>query len=601
MKTIIIGGGHGCKDILTLSRRAFLKELDLETVAVVDKDDNAPGLVYAREQGIPTYNSWELAASEIEYELIIELTGSDELLVDLYKRIQPGIRLIDHKMAHIFWDLINAQEEKEKQFKEVKKLEEQLQQEKEFLQHIFDGLTDLAVVIDSNREIIRANKNFYEFTGKSEGSVVGKPCCSLLANSSLCDQNDVFLDFYSNAHKGDGPITNILITDTPDETHWEVTRTPIKSESGEFESIMIVWHKITERIKLTREVQKAEEKFRSFINSAQDWIAIKDLEGKYIIVNPVVAKAYHKKPEDFIGKFAYEILPSEMIPVLNSHDEEVLSSKEPKTYNEKVYYDNKEYHFQFVRFPLKDWNGDIIGVCAIGRDITNEIQLQEQLVHSEKLAALGKLAAGVAHEINNPLTGILAFSENLLENKICCGEVKDDINVIIRETLRCRDIVKHLLDFARQDTPMLQKGNINNTILHSLDLVNKLPQFRNITIDKTLSKNIPDLNADLKQIEQVLLNLLINAADAMKYKGNIYIRSIYNAKEKKAVVEIEDTGPGISESLLSHIFEPFFSTKNTSGLGLAVCKGIIERHKGELTAGRGAVGGALFRIIMPAG
>jgi len=98
----------------------------------------------------------------------------------------------------------------------------------------------------------------------------------------------------------------------------------------------------------------------------------------------------------------------------------------------------------------------------------------------------------------------------------------------------------------------------------------------------------------------VLLNLLINAADAMKYKGNIYIRSIYSAKEKKAVVEIEDTGPGISESLLSHIFEPFFSTKNTSGLGLAVCKGIIERHKGELTAGRGANGGALFRIILPA-
>jgi len=154
MKTIIIGGGHGCREILTLSRQGFIKELDLETLAVIDIDNEAPGMVYARELGIPTYNSWENAAAEIEYELIIELTGNDELLEDIYKRLPLGIRLIDHKMAHIFWDLINAQRDKEKQIKEVLNLEEKLLKEKRFLQDVFDGLNDLAVVIETPEDDI---------------------------------------------------------------------------------------------------------------------------------------------------------------------------------------------------------------------------------------------------------------------------------------------------------------------------------------------------------------------------------------------------------------------------------------------------------------
>ena len=599
MKTIIIGGGHGCRDILALSQQAFIKELELETVAVIDYHDDAPAMFFAKEHGIATYHSWEEAASEVDYELIIELTGSDELLNDLYKRLPPGIRLIDHKMAHIFWDLINVQEEKKKQLDEVVKLETALSKEKKFLQDVFDSFNDLVVVIDLNRKIVRANDKFYEYTGTMADKAVGQVCCDLLSGSSLCNQSEEYLLYYEKVSRIAKAITSVIITDKFDEAHWEVTRTPIKSASGNIEYIMIVWHRITERIKLTREIQMAEGKFRSFINSAQDWISIKDLEGRYVIVNPVVAKAYHKKPEDFLGKYAHEVLPPEMIPTVLKHDREVLELKKQKTYREEVVFDNKVCHFQIVRFPLNDWNGKVIGTCAIGRDISNEILLQEQLVHSEKLAALGKLAAGVAHEINNPLTGILAFSEDLLENENCQGDVKEDVDVVIRETLRCRDIVKHLLDFARQDKPTLESGNINDTILHSLDLVKKLPQFRNIVIERELNIEIPQLIADLKQIEQVLLNLFINAADAMHYRGRIFIRSRLNEMINMVEIEVEDTGTGIPDSYIGKIFEPFFSTKNTSGLGLAVCKGIIDRHGGELTAGRSAKGGAIFTIKLP--
>jgi len=600
MKTMIIGGGNGCKEILALSHKAFLKELDLDTVAVIDIDDNAPGILYAREHNIPTYNSWEEAASEIDYELIIELTGNDKLLEDLYKRIPHGIRLIDHKMAHIFWDLINAQEEKKIQFNEVLKLETQLTNEKRFLQNVFDSYADLAVVIDLDKKIVRANSNFYEYTNTVALTAVGKKCCDVLKDSRLCEHSEMDMNYYEKIMVSEKPISNVMVDVGTNETHWEITRSPIFSETGQIEYIMIVWHKITERVKLLREVQMAEYKFRSFIDSAQDWISIKDLEGKYIIVNPVIAKAYSKQPEEFIGKKASDMLPGEMVPSILSHDDEIRRLKKPKTYRENVIIDGHVHHFQIVRFPLNDWEGNIIGTCAIGRDITKEVLLQQQLVHSEKLAALGKLAAGVAHEINNPLTGILAYAEDLYDDDNSCVSVKEDIEVIIRQTLRCRDIVKHLLDFARQDTPKFQKSDINTTVALSLDLVRKLPQFKNITIRTELSNSIPQIYSDMKQIEQVLLNLFINAADAMSYSGLIVIRTGYEATSNIVYVEVEDSGPGIPDSVLAKVFEPFFSTKNTSGLGLAVCKGIIDRHNGKLSAKMGIGGGAIFSIKLPA-
>lgn len=599
MKTIIIGGGNGCKEILSLSHQEFLKQLNLNIVAVVDIEPNAPGIKYASELGIKTYTSWEEATKENDYEMIIELTGSEFFLNQLYKKITPGIRLIDHRMAHVFWDLIDAQLDRDRQYDEVVKLQNDLRKEQKFLQDIFDSYTDLAVIIDFDRRIVRANQKFYEFTKTSAEEAVGKSCCDVLRNTTLCDQSLLQKKLFEDTIKTGRSIVNIIQENEPNEIHWEVTRSPIKSESSEIENIMIVWHRITERVRLSREIQSAENKFKSFIDSALDWISIKDLDGRYIIVNPVVAKAYNMTPEDFAGKYPKDILDVGLADNISKHDMEVINSGVGKSFREDIVVNGQTRHFQFERFPLKDWNGNIIGVCAIGRDITKEIILQNQLIHSEKLAALGKLAAGVAHEINNPLTGILSYSEDLLQNQSCCDEVADDLKVIIRETLRCRDIVRNLLDFSRQDRPSLEKNDVNNIVNMTLDLLKKLPQFKNIQIKPKLSSNVPLVLADLKQIEQVILNLFINAAEAMKYTGIINIKTVYDESKEMALIEVEDSGPGIPDSMISKIFEPFFSTKNTSGLGLAVCRGIIERHNGKLSVRMSFTGGAVFTVSLP--
>jgi len=600
MKTIIIGGGKGCKSILDLTKGSFLKELKLEILAVVDINENAPGIKYARELGIKTTTNLNEALSIADLELIIELTGNDKFLQELYKNLKTGTKIIDHTFAHIFWDLVNAQDEIISHFNELQKLEKILKKEQRFLQNIFDSDYDLNLVINLDKKIIRSNRQFLEFINKSETGIVGTNYIDLLKSLDFdidFEETEKNINLVIETRK---PITTIRFLRKPVESHWEIVKIPIFEENEQEFSILIKWHRITEKVILMRQIEQQEIRFKSFINTAQDWISIKDKEGRYVIVNPVTASAFNLKTEDFIGKKPEELLPEQIASLVKKHDEEVIRLRQHKQYDEKMFIQGQERHFKMTRFPLIDQNNEIIGTCTIGRDITNEVLLQEQLIQNEKLAALGKLAAGVAHEINNPLTGILAYAEDLLDSVPDSHDLHDDIKVIIRETLRCRDIVRNLLDFARQDKPIFQITDLNQIINQTLSLVSRLPQFRDIKINTILYDKIPKVESDPKQLQQVLLNLMINAADAMKLKGNLIITTDYFKNKNMCCISVEDDGPGIPENLIDKIFEPFFSTKNTNGLGLAVSWGIIERHHGTIEVDTADSGGAIFRVLLPA-
>ncbi|MDQ1267277.1 MAG: domain S-box protein [Bacteroidota bacterium] len=599
MKTLIIGGGKGCRSLLGLTTGKFLKELKINVLAVVDKNYNASGMVYAREIGLRTYTNLNEALDNNQIEMIIELTGSDTVLQELYYLIGKGIKLVDHTFARIFWDVINIQKELKWQLDELEKLEINLGNEKHFLQSIFDNLTDLAIVVDIKNNIIKANKNFSNFAHIAPESAIGKKCYDVLDHTELKCRPEEADDIFSIILETGQTHRTILLTAPPDDNHWEISRTPIITKEGKIDYILITWRKITERIKLHREIESQEQRFRSFINSAQDWISIKDNEGRYMIVNPVTANAFDLKVEDFIGKFPDEILPSKLSATIKQHDQKVFETKQAHTFDEIIPVHGQDHHFQTVRFPLTDYKNEAIGICTIARDVSNEVRLQEQLVQSEKLAAIGKLAAGVAHEINNPLTGILAYAEDILDEQPDNSIFKDDINVIIRETLRCRDIVRNLLDFARQDKPKFEISDLNMIFENALHLVLRLPQFKDIIIKKVEADFMPQIECDPKQLLQVLLNLMLNAADAMKFKGIITLITEYDKKNDKCSISVSDSGPGIPENLIDKIFEPFFSTKATSGLGLAVTWGIVERHRGTIEVDTADGGGAVFKVVLP--
>ncbi len=600
MKTVIIGGGKGCRAIIGLAFGSFLKELTLDIRGVVDVDPDAPGMIYAREHNIKTFTNINEALEIPGIELLIELTGMDEVLEDIYRILPPGMKLIDHISARIFWDLTNAQEERERQLEEMIRLERKVEEERHSLQSLFDTIPDLVVVLDREKKAIRVNKSFAQFTGLTSEEAIGLTCEELLKGTEFAEQCRQSSAMIEQVFETGKPHTLIWHTETPKEAYWEVTRTPIFGKDGEIEMVLGTWHKITERVKLRREIESAEQRFKSFIYSAQDWISIKDLDGRYVVVNPVVAKAFHREPHEFIGKTPDEILPADLAKMIKRHDSQVAESGAHHAYDEVVSIDGRDHYFQTVRFPLTDYKGSTIGTCTIARDVTSEKELRNQLVQAEKLAAVGKLGAGVAHEINNPLTGILAFAEDLLDEFPENDQRRDDIDVIIHEALRCRDIVRNLLDFARQETPSFEVVSPNYVVGLSLLLVEKLPQFMNIEIEKSMADDLPDIKCDPPQLQQVTLNLMLNAADAMDGKGTIKIATEYERKNDKCVISVEDDGPGIPENLIDKIFEPFFSTKGTNGLGLAVSWGIIERHGGVIEVDTAEGGGAIFRIVLPA-
>ncbi len=233
---------------------------------------------------------------------------------------------------------------------------------------------------------------------------------------------------------------------------------------------------------------------------------------------------------------------------------------------------------------------------------TQELQrIQGQLVRAGKMVALGELAAGVAHEINNPLTGVLTFSSLMLKKVDEAHPWKKDLENIVQQTTRCRNIVRGLLDFARQRKPDKKQWDIHTIIDQTVTLVENQARFQNIKINKEFRKDMPSLFIDADQLQQVFMNIIINAADAMAGDGGaLTIKT--SVENGIAEVSFTDTGCGMSEEHLSKLFAPFFTTKEVgkgTGLGLAISYGIVQSHNGDIDVESEVGKGSTFRIKLP--
>ena len=225
---------------------------------------------------------------------------------------------------------------------------------------------------------------------------------------------------------------------------------------------------------------------------------------------------------------------------------------------------------------------------------------QQQLGRSEKLASIGRLAAGVAHEINNPLTGVLTFAHLLRDKPKMDAEDKEDLELIIHETTRAAEIVRNLLDFARERAAIKERLCINDVIARTIRLIRNQKAFDQIRFDENFANDLPEIDGNLNQLQQVFLNLSLNSCEAMPKGGTITINSL--CRDGRVVVEVIDSGCGIKKEHLDRIFEPFFTTKPVgkgTGLGLAVSYGIIDQHGGTLELETEEGKGTKFIISLP--
>ncbi|MGA2938974.1 MAG: ATP-binding protein [Syntrophobacteraceae bacterium] len=241
--------------------------------------------------------------------------------------------------------------------------------------------------------------------------------------------------------------------------------------------------------------------------------------------------------------------------------------------------------------------------CALERARLFEeqqIRYEQLIVQTERLSALGRMAAGIAHEINNPLGGILLFTTSVRKEIKEDGPVKQCLDIVIRETIRCREIIQNLLEFAREKQPQRAPTNINSVLEKTLGLLENVFLVNGIKLRRNLQPELPDCYVDGNQIQQIFLNLLLNAVEAIGQSGVITVRTRFNPDFNCIVAEVEDTGCGIPREILPRIFDPFFSTKPMgNGLGLAMTYGIIKSHGGELKAFSSHGEGTRFIVELP--
>ncbi len=226
----------------------------------------------------------------------------------------------------------------------------------------------------------------------------------------------------------------------------------------------------------------------------------------------------------------------------------------------------------------------------------------QKIMASERLALIGQLSANVAHELNNPLTGIVTFSHLILENTDCDDPRKKSLEKIVGQATRCRDIIRGLLDFSRQRKPDKVLTNINTVMEQCLSFVENQALFLNIDIKKNLQEDLPMVVIDPSQIERVIMNIIINAAEAMDGGGQLVLSSSSNIDQDTVILEFRDTGPGIGKENIDKIFDPFFTTKDVghgTGLGLAISYGVVKAHNGTISVDSEPGKGTTFIVRLP--
>lgn len=243
-----------------------------------------------------------------------------------------------------------------------------------------------------------------------------------------------------------------------------------------------------------------------------------------------------------------------------------------------------------------------MGAALKERDDQLKEFTRKKISESERLAMVGQLAANVAHELNNPLQGIVTYASLSLEKEHFDDTCKKNISKIVIQANRCRDIIRGLLDFSRQKNPDKTLCNVNNLLNGCISLVENQAIFHNIEVVMNLDHSLPMVVVDPSQIERVFLNLIINAAEAMEGSGRLTIITTMDAADHSIDIDVQDTGSGISPENVEKIFDPFFTTKETGhgvGLGLAISYGIVEEHNGRLTVQSNAGKGTIFTVSLP--
>jgi len=471
------------------------------------------------------------------------------------------------------------------------------------------------LMVDQECRVIFANSKMAEIVGSPKSELIGRTLAELLTSQ----HEEMVKELLQRADLEDEE--QLRFCSTLQLSHWEQGDSRIYETCmsgcrlGSGRTVCVYLRDLTKRIEIERQLRKANSFLQNIIQSSVDGIVVTDTSGTVMIFNEGAERILGYQAEEIVGKpgmlsqFYDPELAREIMRKMRADEHGPPGKLNPTriSFTDKQ---GQEVPVNFSAAIIQEGEREL-GSVGIFSDLREHErmrrqleQTQRQLVQAEKIASLGRLAAGVAHEINNPLAGILIYADMLMKEIASNEQWRADLQEIINQTLRCKQIVTRLLEFSRQSLGQKFLFDVNDVIKQSVELLRHQALFHNIEFVLQLDSTLPQILGDPGELQQVFTNLILNAADAMDGKGKITVVSKTSTDGSQIVLTFSDTGPGIPPEDLDKIFEPFFTTKplgKGTGLGLSVVYGVIQRHGGSIEVQSPAGQGATFLVTLPVG
>jgi len=476
---------------------------------------------------------------------------------------------------------------------ERKKQEQALADELTRRRLLIDQSIDGIVVLDADAKVVEANHRFAEMLGYTLEEVhklhtwdwdKNFPPEKIMEMGRNVDEKGLRLE--TKHTRKDGSVIDVDIS---------INGATFAGQK----LIFCVCRDVTASKKMAEAVKLAAQEWSRTFDSISDAISIHDKDFRILRANKAFADLFRKGLNEIINIHCYELHKGNEPRSGCPHQRTLTTGKPAAT---EFYESNLGKYLLESTSPIFNDQGEVVATVHITRDITEQKRQNERLMMTDRLASLGELAAGTAHELNNPLTSIIGFSQLLMEREVP-DDIRDDLKLINNEAQRAANVTRNLLTFARKHTPVKQLNHINSIIEDILKLRAHVQKNSNIEIERYLAPDLPEIMVDYFQMQQVFMNIIINAEYFMTEAHNNGTLTITTKKQNKSVmISFADDGPGIPRENLNRIFDPFFTTKEAgkgTGLGLSICHGIVTEHGGQIYVRSQLGKGATIFIELP--
>ncbi len=490
-----------------------------------------------------------------------------------------------------------------------RRIEEEKSEVKNRLEAILNGIDEGLAVIDRDYKIRSTNRAFVQSLRYAGKSVVGKYCYKMLHNYAIPCKECVVRNTFQTG-KSSESIRSHRDSDGT-KIYYETRAYPLRDPDGNVNQVIYIFRDITKKRKLEESIRYLKEYNESIVASVPSSILVVDKNLRIVSANQSFYEDFELEKKEVESKSMERVLPAE------------LNKKILKAIRTGGFLKKEEVEITFPRIGRKVLHISVVcswyqtgrreedeeeRILIIIEDLSEKRQLEDELIRSGKLAVLGELSAGLAHEVNNPLAIISGYAQ-MLQAEPTMDEARKQryLKEIVEQTDRAARIMGKIRDFARPGEIRMESVDINGTLIRTLSLLKDQAHLENIKINKDLDLSLPKIMADKDQLEQIFLNIILNAVQAMPNGGELMLRTKLRRQgakvsAKRVELTINDTGCGIAKENLGKIFDPFFTTKHdSSGLGLSITHSLVNRHHGTIAVQSQVGKGTTFVITFPLG